>query len=703
MDNKDDHLLTVLLKLCELHHKPTSSINLIAGLPLVNNRLTPQLFVRAAERHGFMAKITEQKLLKISPLVLPVVLLLKDDKACILMKYTDTQAEIYSSEFHEHLQTISLAELEKVYTGFAILIQPLTTYDQETATKQSKSWFWGTLWDYRSTYYDVLFGAMLINILTLAVPLFTMNVYDRVVPNNAMITLWVLTIGMVILLLFDLIFRFMRMYLIDITGKKADIVIASKLFNQILNLQLIKKPKSTGELVNTLREFESIRDFITSSTLTTLIDIPFVIIFIAFIAYLSFPVALVSIIAIPILICLALIIQKNLHKVVKEANYAAAKKNGILFENLGGLETIKSLNAQGVAQFKWENIVAVSSRLNLKSRFLSGSMVNVTYFIQQFVIIATIVVGVYQIEAGTLSLGGLIACSILSGRAVGPLGQFANIITRFQQARTALQDINKLMAEPSELDEAQTFISRPILKGDIEFRDVTFSYPDQSRPALNNISFKITPGERIGLLGHIGSGKTTIHKLLLKLYQPQKGAIYIDGMDINQLDPAEIRKSIGYIPQETILFSGSLRDNIALSMPWSSDNAIIRASEVSGAIKFINKHPEGFNLNIGERGEGLSGGQRQLISITRGLVADPPIILMDEPTSAMDDLSEQALINHMLPYLQAKTLILITHKLTMLRLVNRLIILDNGRIVLDGPKEQVLAAINRNQTKKQAL
>lgn len=702
MNNNDDHLLTILLKLCELNHKPTSAENLIAGLPLVNNRLTPQLFVRSAERHGFIAKIKELKIHKISTLILPAVLLLKDSNACILMSRTDTTAEIYSAEFHEHPQTIPLEELEKLYLGFAIFVQPITTYENKNSNaKHHHSWFWGTLWEYRSAYYDIFIGSLAINIFTLASPLFIMVIYDRVVPNNAIITLWVLTIGMLILLTFDLGFRFMRTYLIDMNGKKADVIITSKLFSQALNLQLVNKPKSTGELVNTLREFESIRDFISSSTLITLIDIPFVIVFLCFITYLSFPVALVSFIAIPILFCLAWAIQRPLHKVVKEANFVAAKKNGILFENLGGIETIKSLNAQGVAQSKWENVTALSSRLNLRSRFLSGSMVNITYFIQQVVTVASTIVGVYEIEQGVLSLGGLIACSILAGRCVGPLGQFANIITRFQQAKTALQDLNNLMAEPSELDNSQAFISRPNIKGEIEFRDVSFHYPGQSKPALTNINFKIMPGERVALLGHIGSGKTTLHKLLLKLFQPQKGSIYIDGIDISQLDPAEIRKNIGYIPQETILFSGSLRDNIALSMPWSTDNAILRASEVSGAIKFINKHPDGFNLNIGERGEGLSGGQRQLISITRGLVADPPIILMDEPTSAMDDIAEQELMNHMVPYLENKTLILITHRLTMLRLVNRVILLDNGRIVLDGPKEQLLATLKQYQLKKQ--
>lgn len=330
-------------------------------------------------------------------------------------------------------------------------------------------------------------------------------------------------------------------------------------------------------------------------------------------------------------------------------------------------------------------------------------MVNITYFIQQLVIILTVVVGVYQIEKGLLSLGGLIACSMLAGRVIAPLGQFANIITRFQQAKTALHDLNKLMNTESEFDEVRSFISRPFIKGEIEFKDVTFSYSEQSSPALNNINFKITPGERVALLGHIGSGKTTIQKLLLKLYQPQRGSIYIDGVDINQLDPAEIRRNIGYIPQETILFSGTLRDNIAISMPWSNDNAIIRASEISGAIKFIDQHPEGFNLKIGERGEGLSGGQRQLISISRALIGDPPLILMDEPSSAMDDAAEQELINNINPYLQTKTLILVTHRFSMLALATRIILIDNGRIVLDGSKEKVLATLMKIQSKKQAL
>lgn len=702
MDNSD-HLLAVLLKLCELNHIPTSTEHLITGLPLVNNHLNPQLFIRAAERCGFMAKIKNKTLQKISSLTLPVVLLLKDSKACILTKRTDETAEIYSSESPATIETITLADLENQYTGFAIFLQRVNRNDSKKTTTKNRSWFWGTLWEYRSTYYDVLIGALIINLFTLAGPLFVMNIYDRVVPNNATVTLWVLSLGILVIYFFDVILRFMRAYLIDINGKKTDIIIAGKLFSQIINLQLVKKPKSTGEMINTLREFEFIRDFITSSTLTTFIDIPFIIIFISVIVYFSFPIALVAITAVPTLITLAWLIEKPLNKVVKEASYVSARKNGILFENLSGIETIKSLNAQGVVQGKWENIVAISSRLNLKSRFLSGCMVNITSFIQQLVTVLTIVIGVYQIENGHLSLGGLIACNILAGRAIAPLGQFANLITRFQQAKTSLQDLNALMREESELDNAKDFISRPFMKGDIEFKNVSFSYNEQATPAINDINFKINAGEHVALLGHIGSGKSTIHKLLLKLYQAEKGTVSIDGIDINQLDPAEIRKNIGYIPQETILLSGSLRDNIALSMPWATDNAIIRASEISGAIKFINQHPEGFNLHIGERGEGLSGGQRQLINISRAFIGEPSIILMDEPTSAMDDHSELELIKNMKNYLENKTLILITHRLPLLALVQRIILISNGRILLDGPKEKVLEALSQNQPKKQVL
>ncbi len=535
-----------------------------------------------------------------------------------------------------------------------------------------------------------MLAALLINIFTVVSPLFVMNVYDRVVPNNAEVTLWVLAIGVLIIFTFDLLLRFLRGYLIDVCGKKADIVMASSLFQHVLGIQLINKPASVGAFANNLREFETVRDFFTSATLTTLIDLPFLIIYLIFTWYIGGVIVLVPLLAIPIVLITAYLIEVPLRHNVQAALQEAAQKNAVLVEAVSGIETIKTLGAESILQHKWEQRVGRAAKLGLQSRFLSAAVINITYYVQQLVTIGTVIVGVYAIEQGSLTLGGLIACNILAGRTLAPLGQFANLLTRLQQTKAALEGLNKIMALPLERPPNKHFLQRPAFQGEIEFKNVTFQYPYQQTKALDNVSFKINKGEKVAIVGRIGSGKSTLQKLLLGLYQPQQGAIYIDGIDLTQIDPIDLRKSIGYAPQDSLLFAGNVRDNIAMAQPWADDAAILRAAKLAGVDNFVSRHPAGYNLPVGERGEGLSGGQRQAIAIARALLSNPNILLLDEPTSATDERSEQELIHQLKNYLGDKTVIVVTHKASLLALVDRLIILDNSKIALDGPKEKLL-------------
>lgn len=691
-----DPLLDCLVILTQLNHNPFSPDALRAGLPLVNHRLTPNLFVRAAERAGFTARILKRPLARITNLVLPVVLILKNNQACILNKINDDYtADIILSDSGGGIIKKPLTEIIESYSGYAIFVNPAFKFESRSENSKEKtakgSWFWGTLWRYRNAYTQVAIAALLINLFALVTPLFIMNVYDRVVPNNAFTTLWVLVIGVLLIFVFDFLLRILRSYLIDVSGKKVDVLIASDLFQQVLGIQMNNKPSSVGAFVNNLREFEVLRDFFTSATLSTIIDLPFVLLYFVLIAYIGGALVWVPAIIVPILLLAAFLIEKPMRSMVLLSLQGASQKHAVLVEAITGLETVKCLSIEGQIQRKWEQYVGATAKFGLKARFLSSMVVTITNYAQQLVMVFTVLVGVFLIHDGVLTLGGLIACNILAGRILAPLAQMANILTRYQQAKLALDDLNKVMSMPQERPLEKRFLHRPQLKGNIEFDNVTFKYPDQQILALDKLSFKMQAGERVGIIGHIGSGKSTIERLLLNLYQPQSGSIRIDGIDLAQIDPIDLRRNMGYVPQDSLLFFGNVRSNISVTMPWATDAAITRAAELAGVDTFVNLHPSGYDMVVGERGEGLSGGQRQAIAIARALLADPPIWLFDEPTSAMDNLSEMQLVQRLSIHLKNKTMIVVTHRTSLLPLVDRILVIDKGRLALDGPRDKVIA------------
>lgn len=694
-----DPLLECLVILTQLNHRPYSPNALLAGLPLVNQRLTPSLFVRAAERVGLEAKIFQKPIEQISNLILPAVLILKDEQACILTNIYDDQT--IDVIFPGNSQTTSsnhrLEELSIRYTGYAILVHtlPLKTNEKSIHNQNSNRWFWNALWHYRYIYLQVVIAACFTNLFGLVSPLFVMNVYDRVVPNNAFSTLWVLSMGVVIIFIFDFILRTLRSYLIDVCGKKADIAISSALFQQVLGMRMSKKPASAGAFVSHLREFEILREFFTSATLTALIDIPFVVFFLILIVYLGNVVAFVPATAAVLTLVCAWLLEKPLQQTVSLATQSSTHKNGILMETVIGLETIKCLTAEGASQKKWEQHVGSAAKLGLQSRFLSGLIINIVNLIQQLVTVGVVVIGVYAISTEHLTLGGLIACSILSGRALAPLSTIANLLTRFQQAKMALTSLNAIMNMPVERPREKRFLHLPKLQGNIEFEAVSFQYPDSQTLALDNVSFKITAGERVAIIGRIGSGKSTIQKLLLGLYQPTAGHIRIDGIDIQQIDPIDLRRHIGYAPQDSLLFLGTVRDNIMMSMPSATDSEMVQAANLAGVDVFINRHPFGYDMRIGERGEGLSGGQRQAIVLARALLPSTGIWLFDEPTSAMDNSSEIELLQRLTNAVQHKTFILASHKITLFPLVNRLLVMNASRLIVDGPRDEVLKRLSQ--------
>lgn len=689
------------------HGGTLSSQAAIDGLPLINNRLTPSLFKRAAKRAGLTSNVVRKTLDALNPALFPAVLLLEGEEACVLLGWQDEgrTARVIFPELDQAEATLPRDELAARYAGHTILARPEFRFDArapEVGRVKHRHWFWGTLADNTHLYRDVLLAAFMINLFAIALPLFTMNVYDRVVPNHAIETLWMLAIGVALVLVADLVLRTMRGYFLDLAGSRVDVRLSAYIMERVLGLRMENRPVSAGSFAANLRSFETIRDFITSATVTAFIDVPFALIFLVVIGWIAWPIILPILFGMLLLIAYALTVHSKMHELSETTYRASAMRNATLIESLVGLEAIKALGAEGVMQRKWESSANFLSRVSAQLRLLSSSTINVAMWVQQSMNIVVVVVGVYMISDGNLTLGGLIACTMLASRAMAPISQVAGLLTQYHNAATALKSLDGILEQPVERPEDSSFVTRQHFTGDIEFKDVDFSYPEQGVAALRNVSLKIRAGEHIAILGRVGSGKTTLEKLILGLYRPTSGAVLVDGIDLRQLDPAELRRNIGYVPQDVTLFYGSLRDNLTIASPMADDAAVLRAAQVGGIIEFVNSHPKGFDMSVGERGESLSGGQRQAVAIARATINDPPILLMDEPTGSMDHSSEEEIKQRLGTFAIGKTLIVVTHRTSLLDLVERIIVIDSGKIVADGPKAQVVEALRQGRIGKAA-
>jgi ATP-binding cassette, subfamily C, bacterial LapB len=693
----DDPLAACLVVAARVHGATVSAEALTAGLPLDAGRLTPALVPRAAERAGLSARLHTRPLEQIAALPLPAILLLKDRSACVLLERDGEHAIVALPETGEGGTRMPLAELAARYDGGAFLVGRQLRFAAGTATErvaERHHWFWGALHRSRRIYAEVSVATVLINLFTVLSPLFFMNVYDRVVPNKALETLWVLAVGMLAMYVFDLLLKALRGYFIDLAGKRADLMLSAALFGQVMDRRLDGGREPVGVLANNLREFESLRDFFTSATLAALVDLPFVLVFVAVIAMVGgWPMALVPLAAIPLVLAVGFVLQVPLRDRIRRAFAAAEAKYATLIETLSAIETVKSVGAAAHLQKKWESLVEFAAGENLATRFLSAFAVNFSGFVQLCVGVAALVVGVYLVADNALTTGGLIACTIIAGRAIAPLTQVAALLTRYHQAMSALAALDKVMAAPVERPRGASFLARPRFRGEIQFRDVAFRYPARELDALTSVSFTVRAGDRVGVIGRVGSGKSTLAKLLVGLYPPQAGSILVDGTDLRQIDPADLRRNIGYLPQSVVLLSGSVRDNLGLGAPHASDEAILRAARLSGLEEAIGRNPQGYDLAVGERGEALSGGQRQLVALGRALLLDPPILLFDEPAQAMDHSSEERLKQRLATEFADRTMMVVTHRESMLSFVNTLLVLDGGKVVAFGPKERVLQAL----------
>ncbi|CAG8871301.1 Toxin RTX-I translocation ATP-binding protein [Pseudomonas fluorescens] len=696
----DDPLLDGLLILCKLHGCPASRASLGSGLPLANQRLGLDLLPRAAARAGLQARVLRRELGAISAMNLPVLLLLKDGRSAVLRRWSDDdRALILPCEAEGGEQWVSRQELVEAYGGHALFARPRHSLEElrSPLLPRVNAWFRDTLKLSRWLYSDALLASLLINLLGLMVPLFVMQTYDRVVPNQALSTLWVLVIGLFIGTTFELVLRVVRAHLLDQAGKKTDLILSATLFERITGMSMTARPTTIGGFAQSIHDFQGLREFLTAVTLTSIIDLPFVVLMLVVVGLLGGWLVVIPLLAFPLTLCFALIIQMRLRDTVQKSLSLGAVRQALLIETLGALETLKACGAESERQYHWEHTNGALARLDAHARKLSAMATNGTLFIQQFCGMAIIVAGVYSIIAGNLSVGALVASYMLGSRVLAPLGQVAGLITRYQQAQLTMRSTDALMALPQERRADQQALEHTQLMGGLEVSHVSFRYAGQNAPALDDISFAVKPGERIGIIGRSGSGKSTLARLLMGFHHPDEGQLLLDNLDLRQLDIADLRSQVGYVAHDLPLLAGSLRDNLTLGARYVSDARMLEVAELAGVSELARQHPQGFDRPVGERGQLLSGGQRQAVLLARAMLLEPPIVMLDEPTSHMDNSSEDQLRQRLHAWVPGKTLLLVTHRTSMLSLVNRLVVLDNGKIVADGPKDAVIGALRKGR------
>ena len=546
----------------------------------------------------------------------------------------------------------------------------------------------------RSVYMKVALAAVMINIFGLMTSLFTMTVYDRVVPNNATSSLVALSIGLAIIVLFDFMLKLLRAYFVDVAGASIDREIGESLFERLLTLRLELKKGSTGSLTGLMRELEALRDFFASATMTAIVDLPFIFLTLAIVAIIGGKVVFVPLATIPVVVLVGWLTQPAIERLSARSMNEGMQKQSVLIETIGGLETVKAAGAGRLLAGRWAKAVEQQSQSALRQRLIASIGITTATSAGTISYAAVVVVGVGLIASQELTMGGLIACSILAGRAVAPLASISQLMSRMTSTRTAYRQLNEMMNLPPEGPGGEGLKMRG-LQGRIEFRNVAFRYPRAPEKTLDDVSFTIEPGEHVALLGPVGSGKSTILRLVLGLYPPEEGVVMIDGTDIRQYDPTQLRTHIGAALQESVLLTGTVRENIGLGRGHVDDEELLRASQLSGTHGFIGQIANGYDLRLADRGEGLSGGQRQSIALARALAGRPPILLLDEPSSAMDTQNEGALIQRLQEETKGRTVIVITHRPPLLQLVSRIILVDRGKIIGDGPRDAVIKQITR--------
>lgn len=658
--------------------------------------------------HGFENTLSKRDLQDIPSLAVPLVLMLHNEEAAVVVRIEGVgRNRIYFLRQIDGLeQQLSHDELVSLYLGYCWFIKPKVTADNRSDLPEyhlPKSWFWKVIWRFKGYYYQVILATFIINFLALVSSLYVMNVYDRVIPNQAYETLWVLSIGVMLAILFEFLAKMIRGHLTDIAGKKADLIISSAIFRRMMALRLADRPASAGSYANNLREFESVREFMTSASLLVLVDLPFLLLFITVIFIVGGKLAIVPAIIIPIVIIVGFIVQGPLSRYINESMKESSQRQGLAVEALEGIETLKTNNATGWAQQRWDTYTAKTSASSIKVKDTANFMINFSVAMQQLNTVFLVLFGTYLIHnentAERITMGALIAAVILSGRALSPLAQVAGLATRFQQAKLALEGLNNIIERPIERVPERKYISPSNIQGNITFENTCFQYQEDGKPAVSNLNLQIRAGEKIGILGRIGSGKSTMLKLASGLYDGSTGNVMLDNIDMRQIDPNFLRSQILLLGQSPRLFLGTLRENmdLARSDGYSSDQELLEALQRFGLDKIIRSHPKGLDMPLGEDGLGLSGGQKQIIALARMTLRNPRIVLLDEPTTGLDQATERISLQAISQWAQDKTLLVVTHRPQVLQIVNRIIVMDEGKVVMDGPRDLVLQRLMQNE------
>ncbi len=618
---------------------------------------------------------------------LPVIAFRTDGSAMVVTSLSpEDGVGLIDLEKPKKRETIGYDAFSEQYSGYLILAKPLSEQERE---RQGGHWFWGAFKQSRWLYTQVLIAAAVSNFLALSTAIFTMVVYDRIIPNEAIESLIALAIGVGVALAFDFVIKTLRARFIDNAAKRADAAISRRLFDRILNLSPEEQTRKTGAMAGIVREFETLRDFATSSTVVILVDLPFVFFFIWVISLIAGPIAIVPLIAVPLVIIVGFGIQPFLMRITKNAMESGISKQAVLVETLSGLETVNATGSGRLMRKRYEDAQHEQSDLGLRTRMLSQFAINFAASVQQYSQIALIFYGVFLVRDGIITTGALIAAVILCGRTLAPLGQLANAMSRINSARSAYRALDELLRTGKQEALEMTPVSRPKFDGEIEFRNVTFKFPGASQPIINDLSLKIPAGQRVAVVGKMGSGKSTFTRLLAGIYEPEEGSVLIDGVDVRQIEKSDLRRNIGITLQESWLFAGSIRDNILMGSFEYDDDHLIKICKIAGVDDFVAAHPKGYDMIVKERGAGLSGGQKQAINLARSLLHEPSVLLLDEPTSSMDQQTERSVVQALSEFQTGKTMVAVTHRNSILQIVDRVLVMEKGKVVTDTTPQQL--------------
>ncbi|WP_374397647.1 type I secretion system permease/ATPase [Sphingopyxis sp.] len=691
-----DELLDTVAGIAAMFERPFAEGRVKKGLALDEDGFVPlDQIDHALDAVGLRCHLVRRPLAGWNTQDVPAILLVDGERPLIL---TDLDGDACSVRLPGASADVRVdrALLEAAYSGQGVIVRhdPSSEAARERPWDEAAKhhWFWSEVWKERGQYAYVMLASFLISLLAFAMPLFTMNVYDRIIPNKAASSLWVLALGAMFAIAVEYGLRLARTGLIDEVGRGIDARLSQRLLDKVLNLPLATQRGSTGALARRVTEYEQVRDFFASTTVVLVTDIFFLFVFVGLIAVLGGWLAVIPIVSMAIMLVMGWLLQRRMSLAVADAQVDTSLLQTTLIESIGSLETVKACRAEGRMLGKWRRLSASNAYTQEEMRKLTATAVNLATLCQQGTSIALIIGGFYLFNAGIISMGAIIAIVMLASRSLAPVGQLAFLMTRGRQAFVTLNSLQLLMDQEDEREKGSRSITPEIRSGRLQLDHAGFRYPDTEREALADISLTIEPGERIGLIGRVASGKSTLGRVLCGLYDPTAGSYRIDGLESRQYDPHDLRETFRFVGQDAELFSGTVRENLLVGANEANDAAIIEAVKRSGADAFIGRDATGFDFHIGERGSRLSGGQRSFLVLARALVTPAHLLFLDEPTGAMDSQTEQLFVDRLRTAIPAdQTLILATHRMAVLNLVDRLIVMDNGRIVADGPRDEILA------------